>query len=127
MSERTLWILPVSSTAFEEGGSVLEDRPGREIAVRFSFERDDDLVRTRVVFEGVEAFRVTYLSALDQAMRVAYDKLIDRGATDWLRSIETEMTRLGHECDDIKHLMILFDDGPCYEVICKSFRVEESP
>lgn len=121
----TLWTLPVPSTALLDGGAVFEKRLGREVGLRLSYEGDDGARRhCAVVFQGVEAFKCTYYRARDPSMLDAYDKLVDRGSTTWLEEVHTNLTRNGGASRGLVHLMIGFDDGPTYEVVCRSFRVE---
>jgi hypothetical protein len=121
---QTVWKLPVPSTALVGSGPVFEKRPGRQVAISFSHEVDDEEEASALVFDGIEAFRCTYLSACEPAMLEAYDQVMDRGQTDWLAAVRAAVSRRGGKADEIRHLMIFFDDGPCYEVLCRSFRVE---
>ena len=85
MIRSVLWELPAPSSGFLDGGPRFEKRQGRVVAVRFLYELEDgDEKETAVVFEGVEAFKCTYMTALEPFMLEAYDKLVDRGETDWL-------------------------------------------
>jgi hypothetical protein len=87
MTPNVKWTLPVLSTALLDGGPVFEMRLGREVALRFSYEGEDDERRTgAVVFRGVEAFKCTY-RARDASMLEAYDKLVDRGPSAWLEEV----------------------------------------
>lgn len=122
-----LWKLPVPSTALLDGGPVFEKRLGREVAIRLRHEADDaDAVTTVLVFEGVEAFKCTYYKACDRSMLEAYDRLVDRGRTGWLDELVANLSRAGANSDGLVHTMITFDDGPCYEIVCRTFRVEDS-
>lgn len=69
-------------------------------------------------------------------MLIAYDKIVDLGETSWLAEVRNQLRQCGEEAltsfsytlpDQLSHLMINFDDGPCYEFICESFQVEEIP
>jgi hypothetical protein len=126
MLQDTIWKLPVPSTALLGSGPAFEKRHGRVVAMRFSYETNDGEAAAALVFESVEAFRCTYLSACEPAMLEAYDQLVDRGQTDWLISVRAAVSRRGERADEIRHLMIFFDDGPCYEVLCRLFRVERA-
>lgn len=77
-----------------------------------------------LLFEGTEAFRCTYYRSRGDDMREAYDRLVDRGNTDWLREIRNNLSLHRGDSSGLSHMMINFDDGPCYEVICRAFRVE---
>ena len=123
----THWTLPVPSTALLDGGPVFEKRLGREVGLRFSYESEDDMRGTKaVVFQGVEAFKCTYYRARDASMLEAYDKLVDRGPSAWLEEVRTNLKKNGGDAQGLVHLMMDFDDGPTYEVVCRSFRVEEN-
>jgi hypothetical protein len=80
-----LWKLPVPSTALLGGGPVFEKRPGREVAIRFSYEseNDDQQHDVALVFAGVEAFKSTYYRAYDSSMLEAYDRLVGPRALRW--------------------------------------------
>ena len=123
----TIWELPVSSTAFLGPGATFEQRPKRAAAIRFSYESEDDRTCARtLLFEGVQAYKITYYAARYADMLEAYDRVVDRGQTAWLRELTDNSRRNGFPTQGVKHLMIMFDDGPCYEFVCESFRVEES-
>jgi hypothetical protein len=110
-----------------DGGPALEIRPRREIAIRFAYELEgDERCDCALVFEGVEAFKCTYYHSRDSSMLEAYDRLISRGQTSWLNEIAATLTRNGGNAEGLRHLMINFDDGPAVEVLCRSFRVENS-
>ena len=133
----TLWTLPVPSTAIDDGPH-LRQRGGRELALEMSHESDplnkdygDESrgdtareVRTTLTIGGVEAYKCSYMTACTDAMLPAYGRLIDCGDTDWLRAVSAENTRQMTSPEGLRHLMIYFDDGPCYEFICRSFRTE---
>jgi hypothetical protein len=126
MTASVLWRLPVPSTALLGTGPTFEIRPKREVVIRFSFEDDRDVQRREVVvFRGVEAFKCTYYHARDPSMRKAYDQLVDRGLSTWLEELSANLRGKGVDVQGLAHLMINFDDGPAYEIVCRSFSVEE--
>jgi hypothetical protein len=125
MTANVRWTLPVPSTALLDGGPALEKRLRREVGLRFSYEGEDGTHRSgAVVFEGVEAFKCTYYRARGASMLHAYDKLVDEGQSPWLREVIENLEKNGGDAAGLCHLMINFDDGPAYEVVCRSFRVE---
>jgi hypothetical protein len=78
-----------------------------------------------MVFGGVEAFRCTYYKAVSvDIIKDAYDKVVDLEMTDWLSEIVDRLTFARQSNSGLRHLVVYFDDGPCYEFICKEFRVE---
>ena len=123
MAANTLWQLPVPSTALLDGGPVFEKRPRREIALRMSYETDAGVEVVALVFERVEAFKVTYDRARGDWMLEAYDRLVDLGQTSWLGELSANLKQHGTDATGLAHLIINFDDGPCYEVICRSHRL----
>lgn len=127
MTPDVKWTLPVPSTALLDGGPVFEKRLGREVALRLSYEGEDDALHTSaIVFQGVEAFKCTYYRARDTLMLDAYDRLVDRGLSAWLEEVHANLKKNGGDPHKLVHLMISFDDGPTYEIVCRDFRVEES-
>jgi hypothetical protein len=80
-----------------------------------------------MLFEGVEAFKCTHDTAFTLEMiETAYDRFADLGPTEWLTQIESQLVSSREDATGLRHLMIYFDDGPCYEFICRSFRAEEN-
>jgi hypothetical protein len=78
-----------------------------------------------MVFGGVEAFRCTYYQAVSvDIIKAAYDRVIDFETTDWLSEIVGRLKSAGQNTSGLRHLIVYFDDGPCYEFICREFRVE---
>lgn len=123
----TRWKLPVPSTALLGSGVVLEKRQGRQVALGMRYESEGSEEALAVIFEGVEAFKMTYDGARDDSMLEAYDRLIGLGRTPWLVEVTENLRRHGENATGLHHLMIDFDDGPCYEVICRSHRIEPVP
>jgi hypothetical protein len=52
---------------------------------------------------------------------------VDQGQTSWLGEIVENLKQHGGDAATLAHLIINFDDGPCYEVICRSHRLECAP
>ncbi len=118
-----LWKLPEPSSGrvrveFNQPG-------GRECFVDCLFDPDGrDTYRLR--FEGVESYKATFFEACTIEMGDAYDRVVDLGATPWLNEVSSELSRQGAANSGLQHLMIYFDDGPCYEFICRSFEAREN-
>ena len=78
----------------------------------------------RLIFDGVQVFVRTADDAKTAAMfESAYNRLIDCGETDWLRGIASRVSRHPNR-GALRHLMICFDEAPCYEFACVGFSVE---
>ncbi|MFO0631444.1 MAG: hypothetical protein U0168_01200 [Nannocystaceae bacterium] len=123
---KTLWQLPVPSTALLDGGPTFEKRPRREVGLRMSYEHDDRVDVVGLLFEGVEAIKITFDRARSDSMLEAYDRLMDQGQTSWLDEVVENLSRHGADSTGLAHLIVNFDDGPCYEVICRSYRLESA-
>lgn len=122
----TIWTLPVPSTALLRA-PAFQKQLGRTCALSSEYEDDDDnVVSLKMLFEGVEAFKCTYYMACTIDMIDAYDIVVDLGSTEWLTQIESELVSSHENATGLRHLRTYFDDGPCYEFICRSFRVEEN-
>lgn len=122
-----LWTLPVPSTALLNG-CTFEKLPRRACALTYEYEGEgDSVISLRLVFDGVEAFKCTYGEACTLEMiRTAYDRVVDLGSSEWLSAVREQVASYGdRKVEELKHLMIYVDDGPCYEFICRIFRVEE--
>ena|ERR1700741_2003479 len=123
---KTLWILPFPSSW--GSGPRLSVLPRRNLAL--IFDDDGEGHDLQIVFEQVEAFKCTYMFARTPEMQIAYDKLVDLGETSWLVEVRNRLHEYGEGLslpsgppDQLMHLMINFDDGPCYEFICQKFRI----
>jgi hypothetical protein len=122
---KELWHLPYPATSLSAEADFHELR-GRECALSFAFENPDGgfAEQYRLVLEGVEAYKVTYYKAMSPTAIDAYGRLIDVGSSEWLAEITTNLSKGKMHVGGIRHCMITLDDGPSYEFICKSFRVE---
>lgn len=88
---------------------------------------EDDGANLSIIFEGAQAYKCTYYKAISLEMRdKTYDALVDVGESDWLAAVIKEIGENDEDASGLRHLMIYLDDGPCYEIICKTFRIEDS-
>ena len=126
MSE-ILWTMPVPPTALTRG-PVFAQLPKRQCELSFHIESEDGgEKRVAVVLEGVEAYKCTNLSSLNAKMiNSAYGKLVRLDGTSWLAEVSkfynSYCASAKQTPKELKHLMICFDDGPCYEAICTGFK-----
>lgn len=127
-----LWEMPASATTLIRGPefTVL---PQRRCKIAFSIEGDDGEEQwIALLFNDVEAFRATYLTslgAIDTTLRsAAYETLVVVSESPWLTSITSAHSRYCRSadrvCEALRHLVMHFDDGPCFEIICTSFQPE---
>jgi hypothetical protein len=126
----TLWQLGAPVTSIIRGPSF-KVLPKRTCQIAFSVEAKDGGEEIKaLVFEDVQAFKCTHLASLGSVSqglrRESYGALISISGSPWLREVNPSYTdycisaRLTPK--DLQHLMITFDDGPCYEVICGNFK-----
>ncbi|MCC6663358.1 MAG: hypothetical protein IT375_06410 [Polyangiaceae bacterium] len=124
---KELFALPEPSTALVGNQVTLAKNPGRQWSLVLEYEPDVASPERKGVleFSDVEAFRCTYESSCGPEVIGAYDKLVDVGQTEWLKHAVSNLARRGKPSRDLLHLMILFDDGPCYEFLCRRWRYLE--
>ena len=120
----TMWRLPVPATRVTSHRFVQVG--GRHCELTVVVLDDDDTEKSFVIaFDGVEAFRCTYLTSLTAEMvKSAYGKLVRQEASSWLEEVLQAYSAYyessGRSPERLMHTIICLDDGPCYEVICTS-------
>jgi hypothetical protein len=116
-----LWESPVPSSGFLRGVSV-QLRPRREIALTFEFEdANEEMHSGELVFSEVVHYRTTYMAALRaDAIREAYDRVVDVGASPELHEVAAAM-QANRRSAEVRHYRVCFDDGPCFDFIAASF------
>jgi hypothetical protein len=144
----SVWKTRAPSTAFLEG-ERFEKLADGNCVLSFEYEgENDEIVRGRLLFDGVEAFRFTCLNACTAEMvNIAYDKLVDIGQSEWLTSVSEQLRNYNAalrspnaqhsmevqthldcyliDVEKLRHFAVFFDGGPCYEFICQNFEFEE--
>ena len=121
----SLWEMPVPASAITRG-PTFTPLPKRQCELSFYIEVETGDRKCRLLFNGVEAYKCTYLTAINAGMiDAAYGKLVSLGDTQWLTEISRtrsdRYSKMKEIPPELKHLMICFDDGPCYEIVCVSF------
>jgi len=119
-----IWKTSVPSTAFYQAvkfSMLLR----RKCSLEYFYEGEEDYLAIfeTLIFDGLESFKCTYYKACSLEMIEAYDKVVDIGSSDWLSEIKQNLLQAKADSENLKHLRIYFDDGPCYEFICRSFEV----
>jgi hypothetical protein len=105
---------------------------GRQCELSFYIESDDGDRKAGILFDDVEAYKCTHMTALSVEMiNAAYDRLVRLENSPWLSEVKANSasfyrTRQG-AAKDLQHLMICFDDGPCYEFIRGGFKPYQRP
>ena len=122
---KELWQLPVAASALLHSPEFVILRR-RECALRLLFEGGDGNTKAIALqFTGVESYKCTFVSSCTAVMfNLAYGKLVSLKST-WLDEVRSAGKKDEAAIEVLQHLMITFDDGPCYEVICRSWSVCE--
>jgi hypothetical protein len=122
-----IWQLNASTTSICNG-PVFRAGPGRTCALSFVVEEGDLYPTVVLTFQGVEAYKCTYLTSTTSDMiKTAYEKVVRLYDTPWLLDTLSHYNpkRGNNVYKELMHLRIYFDDGPCYEFICTSFSSSE--
>ena len=96
----------------------LEVLPRRQHVVAV-LDSDSDRV-DRFVFNDVLSARITYYKACTAAMVSAYDKLVEISDSEWLSEVKKTVEAANGDGSNLRQFMLYFDDGPCYEFVCRS-------
>jgi hypothetical protein len=123
--KEVLWEMPVPSTTLTRGPFFVS-LPQRRCEVSYYVESTDGERKGGLTFEGVEAYKCTHMSALSVEMiKEAYDRVVRIDDSPWLAEVSaisaSHYERVEGSARELRHLMISFDDGPCYEFICVRF------
>jgi hypothetical protein len=128
---KILWKMPVAATAIIQG-PFFKVLLKRRCEISFTIEAQNGGEEEKaLLFEGVETFRCTHLASLGsidhELFQQAYGTLISLEKSLWLDEIKKAYTeyhaRMPTPPKLLHHLMICFDDGPCYEIIGEGFKV----
>ena len=100
--------------------------PRRQCELSFYVEAESGDKKVSLLFAGVEAYRCTYMAALNADMiTAAYGKLVDLGESQWFNEVSQKTTGYYTKAKKtppvLRHLAICFDDGPCFEIVCEGF------
>jgi hypothetical protein len=126
-----LWQMPVPATAIIRG-PFLKVLLKRQYEISFSIEADNGGEKPIVIlFKEVQAFKSTYLASLGsvdkELFREAYGSLISLEESAWFNEIKKAYieyhAKMPAPPKELHHLMICFDDGPCFELIAESWTV----
>jgi len=119
-----LWAFPVPATKVMKGPFFVPSSR-RECEISFIIEAEDDtLRRVALLFEGVEAYKCTYLTSISAEMfNTAYARIVRLDESYWMTQILKVYGSPKYHRPELQHLMVCFDDGPCYEVICTNVNV----
>ncbi len=122
---KELWRLPVPASALLQSPEFIV-LPRRECELRLSIEGDDGSPSFLALrFSTVESFKCTFRSSCTAEMfNLAYGRLVSLDSS-WLEEVRKTGKRDQAAIEALQHLMITFDDGPCYEIICQAWIVSD--
>lgn len=117
------WQLPVAASALLHSPEFVV-LARRDCALKLLIEGDDGAPNAITLqFAGVESYKCTYLTSCTASMfNLAYGKLVSLDST-WLDEVRNVRRKDQATINALQHLMITFDDGPCYEIICLSWNI----
>ena len=123
---KIIYKLPISSTALFSSPEFQKGfRRNCALVCRYESINGEGETKLTLKFEGVEAFKCTYHRAVNsKIIQDAYDTVIDCGHSLWFGEITGNLLLYDEVISNLSHLAIYFDDGPCYEFICRSFITE---
>lgn len=114
MTASTVWQLPTRSQEFEKGPRIRQDTDERFV-IAYDFELENGAYGwEELIFIGTVAFCFTASQHCTTDAVDAFDRLLDLGRTDWLKTIHQAPS-------DVRHYRIYFDDVGCYEVLAAGF------
>jgi hypothetical protein len=119
------WQLPVAASALLHSPEFVV-LPHRECAVKLLLEGDDGATKAIALqFTGVESYKCTFLTSCTADMfNLAYVKLVSLNSA-WLDEVRSARKKDQATLSALQHFMITFDDGPCYEFICRAWNVNK--
>lgn len=122
-----LYVLPEPSTSFvrppvlQRVPAALESPTRLIISCRMKSEGQSIAVELHFIKPLANA-RYSLFAVPDFAS-VAYDKVVEFPDSDWLLEVKARIksrpTKIA--TSDLRHLAVMFDDGPYYEFICRDF------
>jgi hypothetical protein len=127
---KNLWKISVPVTSIVKG-PTFRALPKRQCEISFSIESEAGSERTEsLFFDAVVAFRCTYLTSLNmidpELRRQSYGVVISVGESPWLDKVKENHLQYCASAQrttgELQHLMITFDDGPCFEFVCEGFK-----
>lgn len=81
-----------------------------------------------LLFDHVASYRCTLRTALGpHAIQTFLGKLTEIIGSAWKDEVLVALTDNGTPPDPLRHLVICFEEGPCYEFICGGFEARLRP
>jgi hypothetical protein len=122
-SKKTLYQVPLPSTAFEGDASLCGH------VLRFQYHRDGAPYRSGIRFNRTAASRARAERCCTAwHIEEAYDTLVEVEGSTWVAEIRADTQEMWREKWEMHHYMIYLDSAGCFEVIAESWEAfpEES-
>jgi hypothetical protein len=85
--------------------------------------KEGDQGKCSLIFLGCESFKCTYMTSLNpEQIEASYGCVVSITDSPWLQEIRAKQAPKVPAGVKLRHLMICFDDGPCYEFVCSDFK-----
>lgn len=115
--KRRLWETPEPSTA-SVSGFVRFTTDGRDVELRFDYDRDGDSYSAGLSFRSVRAFRHrAELYLTEWHITDAYDALVEVTPSEWIAELVAAAPADRRGDWNMRHFMITLDSAGCYEVV----------
>ena len=123
-----LYTLPEASTSFLKPPSlqriagVFRKSPAK-LTISYRVKGAEQISTEDLQFIEPLAHAVYSLFTVPEFASVAYDKVIQYEDSDWLKEVRARIASRPTKIStsDLRHLAVMFDDGPYYEFICRDF------
>jgi hypothetical protein len=116
--------MPTPSANLGHGMEIEKNDSEGYYQLSMTYARGEEDITVRLAFLRISAFKATFHHACNADMiKWAYDQLVDLGSTEWLNEISRQIASRERVAPSLRHLMICFDDGPCFEFLCDSYSI----
>lgn len=113
---KRIFELPHPSSGVAGITFVQEMHKNCKLICSWEFDLDQPII-VSLEFIEVWSLKRTYLKS-DHS---AYDHVVDMGHSEYLDDIRRRLANKALPFDNVRHYMICFDDGPCWEFVCRDF------
>lgn len=121
MKKERRWETPEPSTA-SVSGFVLLVANGRDLELRFDFDRDGIALTSGLRFTKVRAYRHRQeLYETEWHISSAYDTLVEVLPSDWVNELRSAAPPDQRNAWTMKHFMITLDSAGCFEVVAEGW------
>jgi hypothetical protein len=125
---RVLYTLPEASTSFLKAPSlqriaaVFRKSPAK-LTISYRVKSGEETSTENLQFIEPLAHSVYSLFTVPEFASIAYDKVVELEDSDWLKEVRARIESRPSmiSTSDLRHLAVMFDNGPYYDFICRDF------